>query len=487
MKGRRSARRSRQKRSRATNPVLAKEPLLPELQETLEALTADGEVDSEGYFTISSEKADEKLGSFQLPTPQSWILVLVQAANRGGASKVTIRQSRTQTSVDIAGLPEWTWDELVPYFAQLHDDGSFRTSLAVAARALAGLPDGHPFEILTPHGTRVHRREQEWVDEPVPILGRRFGSSTLFRFEHLTQETHQLGFWARRKAAQRVQTELFAALTAGAHASPVLVVVDGRKLNDVVAHGEILGPALVVGNKVWNERRLLALLPAASQEYPELSFPFPKQKSWDFRRTHEVPEALVALPPALRSAAALGLLWLCCEVEATTQDKGSARRQNPGSQRWRLHWIKDGVLVGTEELAYKGALALTLYICGDGLPTDLSGLRLRQCPERTERRTVLKRRIHEELRELVTQSKKGVKVAALWSPWYTAVASGCVLLGGVATGGGAVALLAMVFSGGALTLTSQIHHLHTPNEHLATVINREWRQLSQRSGTSLLT
>ncbi|MBI3928097.1 MAG: hypothetical protein HY319_21315 [Armatimonadetes bacterium] len=62
----------------------------PELEACLEGLHSGGELDSSGAFTLTREKAVEKLRSFRLAEPRLYVLNLLAAAVAGGAGRIEI-------------------------------------------------------------------------------------------------------------------------------------------------------------------------------------------------------------------------------------------------------------------------------------------------------------------------------------------------------------------------------------------------------------
>ncbi len=69
-----------------------------DLKAFLERKSSEGEVDSEGAFTVAREKALKKLASFALPSEYDWVLKIVQAANLWQVPVLQVRQSRVATS-----------------------------------------------------------------------------------------------------------------------------------------------------------------------------------------------------------------------------------------------------------------------------------------------------------------------------------------------------------------------------------------------------
>lgn len=66
----------------------------------------EGQVDSEGSFTIASEKALQKLAFFALPHQFDWVLKIVQAVNLWKADSLVVAQSRTATSFTFSPSPQ---------------------------------------------------------------------------------------------------------------------------------------------------------------------------------------------------------------------------------------------------------------------------------------------------------------------------------------------------------------------------------------------
>ncbi len=440
-----------------------------ELRETLKSFAAEGEKDSEGHFTLSSDKAARKLGAFQLPTPESWILVLIQAANRGKATEVKIRQSAAATTVEIRGLPKWEWSQLAPYLASPSVDGTFLSRLAVAFRALGSPQNKHDFEITTPAGTLVRRGEEEWMERPVSFLEQLRGEGTVILFQHLDEQARALGFWERRKEAQRVQLALLIAVKDGALASPVLVTVDGFRINN----------PLDGGGAVRKERRLLALLRVSGESCPTTRFPIVEDwRSYRAQRgssnTYQIPEASPTISGPGEECSALAVLWVSLQLQGT--ERNGAWRLSP--QSWKLHWIKDGVLILGQNLKLESPIVMSIFHCADDLATDLTGLRLRQGPETEKRREELNGLVHQQFSELVRTAGEGVKVDGEWRPSLTAVVAGCVFVGGAVTG-----TLMMMVIGGALGLIAYDQNSTLTEEDAA--LDAELEKLPKRSRSIL--
>lgn len=68
-------------------------------EEFLQEQATEGQYDSEGAFTLNFEEAAERLAAFRLPSPQHYLLKVVQIASRLGATSMRVRLERFRTSV----------------------------------------------------------------------------------------------------------------------------------------------------------------------------------------------------------------------------------------------------------------------------------------------------------------------------------------------------------------------------------------------------
>jgi hypothetical protein len=69
-----------------------------DLKAYLDQQRSEGRQDSEGSFTVSSDKAALKLAHFSLPGEYDWVLKIIQAVNAWRADRLLVRQSRLATS-----------------------------------------------------------------------------------------------------------------------------------------------------------------------------------------------------------------------------------------------------------------------------------------------------------------------------------------------------------------------------------------------------
>lgn len=113
------------------------------LNDFLETLNAQGEQESSGVFTVSLDKAEEKLEKFRLVDPNLFILNLVSVAVLGEATKFEIEYGDEENTVLFDGR-RFTQDELDHMYVS--DDPGLQ-ELAISLTALKSLePTVHSFE-----------------------------------------------------------------------------------------------------------------------------------------------------------------------------------------------------------------------------------------------------------------------------------------------------------------------------------------------------
>lgn len=124
-----------------------------DLRSFLASAQQDGKLDTEGSFTLSADKAQEKLASFALPGEFDWVLKIVQAANLWNLLRLSVAQTRVATSFTFQPDPHCSPEEVLNVLegrrlndpAQLKDVGfspGFRVlRMALLQRTPRGLSD----------------------------------------------------------------------------------------------------------------------------------------------------------------------------------------------------------------------------------------------------------------------------------------------------------------------------------------------------------
>lgn len=91
------------------------------LENILEDLQRQGKKESSGRFTLDPSQALPKLKRFRLPDPHAYILKLLQAAVRGGASAFHLQSSTSQVVVSMEGV-RLPMDRLPTVFLELLEE-----------------------------------------------------------------------------------------------------------------------------------------------------------------------------------------------------------------------------------------------------------------------------------------------------------------------------------------------------------------------------
>ncbi|MBS2037706.1 hypothetical protein JST97_22170 [bacterium] len=134
---------------------------MDDIEQMVESERQAGELDSSGAFTLDRNKAFHKLSAHQLPSPQHWILKLVQAAVTWNNESVEVNRSSHEVSVQFAKAcsleeAEQAFFRVEPAPTKAMDH--FQRALRGAAHS-GGLtyapPDSH--EGLTWNGERLER------------------------------------------------------------------------------------------------------------------------------------------------------------------------------------------------------------------------------------------------------------------------------------------------------------------------------------------
>ena len=113
------------------------EELGVDLKSFLSEQRQEGQLDSEGDFTISAEKAIQKLAYFALPLASDWILKVVQAVNLWKVEALVVNQTRTATSFTFRPDPQPTPESLIRALSGTGLDTSDPVhALAMALRSL---------------------------------------------------------------------------------------------------------------------------------------------------------------------------------------------------------------------------------------------------------------------------------------------------------------------------------------------------------------
>ncbi len=381
------------------SPMSAHTPqtLSPGIETLLQELSSEGDRDSAGVFTIDEKVAKRKLAAFQLPTAESWILVLVQAAHRGRATDIKVTQSARESVIQISGAAPWTWPQLQAVLdGEATTDGAL-LAYAVVVRALSVNEELTSFRVKAPDGTSALWRDGQLKLDRNRIEDVLLEEKTVFEVSHLGSfpESRSTFFEVRRSARAELAA-LRQALMTSCFASAVPLNVDGLEI-----------PGIHLGDPPppYHTRVPLALLPVGDYRIPSTPF------SAALTSTKAVLLDQAAISDTSKSLDPKNSVSaLACLSVVQKSEKSSFRTATPelapGATVSRLLWVQDGVVVGSHSLRIPGNLELTLLLSAAGLKTDLTGLDLIKNQELLARRQIVVKQVGETLRELAEQSQE---------------------------------------------------------------------------------
>lgn len=344
---------------------------------------SSGAFDSQGGFTIAGEAAIGKLGAFQLPRKSAWVLKVVQSAVAWGGQAIEVKQTAEATYMGFAGEPEFDVAGLEKALLDLdHDGARYLEHLACGLRAV-GFGDRRVFTL------KVHYHEtldcyrwdgKELFRERASIP--KVAGCTVHLKVAFPEEDKGRWLGGLVRSAGRASDE-YKELVDRAEACPISLKVDGRRLDTLTtpsrkSEGGSVAELCLCWKKPADDSSAPTLrLPLATELKPS-SLPFsdsfidkgPMLVEGDLqdRRT----EAIVKVGYYYKIISHRG--------------KNSPFRFEPRPQFWYQHWVVDGVVCQSMRFSSEILpVALDVYLSGDDLPTDLSGLTFRKESERVQR------------------------------------------------------------------------------------------------------
>ena len=361
------------------------------LHSLLQAEQGGGTLESAGVWTLSNRQALEKLAAYSLPRPHAWILLIVQAAVAARCDLLQIALG--PSSVRIRFKPGHPWSSADFQHELLDARRSAEPGLDALKRALwhIGFHRKQPFHLRLPDAQHALVWDgQQLHQQP------RSGPSD---WAQLIVSHHNTG--ARKPTKVRhVNALLRDELLHYAHAAPIPIQVDGRRL-DRLQNAPEYGSArrrLPLGLLLFDaDVPAQPVPPATLPAEPTAAATLPAQ-----------PTAAATLPAQPVDPASLPI-WsssdrptVCALASLAVQQarfpEGSWNLE-PDVHHSRIYWVQHGVIVCEEQVATPPrALALAIYASAEGLETDLSGLHLLLLqPEHRRRRQAIGRAVQANL------------------------------------------------------------------------------------------
>lgn len=374
-----------------------------ELYQWIRAQEAAGTHHSQGKFTLAQEKAWEKLGAFQLPFQEAWVLKLIQGAVRAGATAIDVTQSRTDTQFQIRGDLGWSWSQLESaLFHSSSKPSRALEHLMVGVRALAKSTT-RPFSLkfgeepsLTWNG-RIFEQARRSLGQ---------GPALTLTASHFEVGESQSVLSLNNFEASAVSSSILTTLRHHCFVCPIPLSVDGRLINGF-PQDEYYQP-----RESCRPVAFVAVEP--SHWLPDFSLNQPK--NWrqavvsDLKVTLEGDEIAFAGD----SEPAGGMALLCAFLE--TVGKGQSPKIRTRNGHSTLVWVGDGVVVKRDKLSIYSPVGVLALVSAEGMETDLTGLTLKPGHEMTERKRHVLWKVAEQLERLQGDIEVSGS-ASIWSYW----------------------------------------------------------------------
>ena len=370
-----------------------------ELYKWLKNQEAEGTRDSSGSFTLEHGKAWEKLGAFQLPFEEAWVLKVVQATRAHSTAKLKIQQTREETTFVISGVGDWTRTTLEKAVFSLGENAPRPLAhLAVGVRALAQKKT-RPFALRYPNGEHL-----AWTGKSFAALPdeKGDGSSLVLTTANFEFGQSRSLFSLDNSDAQALRAEILAVITQFCHLSDQYIFFDGVKLDS-----HLTDPHFGVSE---NSCPLALIKCEPDEDLPSVGFA--ERKDWSPRQigTHSVELEFESSQPLIPTdgCAALGLLAAFVRKKRLREDVSYYESTRDFSE---VVWVGDGVVVKRERFPWKSSVGLGLVLSADGIPTDLTGLVPRDEDELARRRERGLSLILKRLRILQSANPEGVDIS----------------------------------------------------------------------------
>lgn len=350
------------------------------------------------HFTISPEKAWDKLSAHAFPFKEAWVLEVVRAAVLGGCSGLKVTQSTARTTLKLQRSEVWEPEQIIDSLLNFESEAApYLRRLSGALRALAKTL-GNPFSVYTVErkvlswtGTRL---ELDCTEYDLPAEFRPEQGDLVISVSNSTREDRSF-FSKLFKIEERTFTaNISALLYRRAFCCPIPVTVDSRSVRGL--------QAFLQSSQGTTSQPLMQLRVPPSDEIP--AFPPPQIETWEKPQTDSPIAIVSSSDPAIGTPMDIQQSFQAFEQESvgvvvvlkaflrrdSTRDSFLHKRSEtsawkPGSGTSYLLWVLDGVVVEEEKL-HSGAFGLLVLASAERLKTDLSGYRLVRAQQFAQRR-----------------------------------------------------------------------------------------------------
>lgn len=349
------------------------------MDELLSSARVDGQFDSEGSFTIASEAARGKLAAFQLPRPSAWVLKILQGAQLLGCSRMSISQATTITTFALRLSEPPDLDMLHASLLSLElNPKTGLDHLAVGLRAV-GFGDSRWFRVTLDEGNDQY--VLSWDGKEVC----RTHTPGWWKFQHsrfrievdFPKNDPRVYFMGQSRMKGRAADE-YLEVTRRGYTCAYPIFYDGRLISGLASVGSSHSSLKTVNlGLTWcpseSTEQSLSMPDEICRNLSSPRIPFFRKETefihvWGDNNTREL-GAFFTLKYSRERA----------KQETIYQDI-------PIPQSSALVWVRDGVICERWTVKdIKHPMSFELHLSANNLPTDISGLSLKDGPERQER------------------------------------------------------------------------------------------------------
>lgn len=406
-----------------------------ELEEFLRAHLDEGSKDSSGQFTLSREKALEKLAAYQLQGGHAWVLKVVQAVVASGAGELAVRQTGTDTEFHFALQEPWTPEQFEEAFYD--PEVSADRALDHLKRGLwsVSLHNMRPFLLVAPGWAQA----LVWNGKSLQRGSVCARQSVLLAVSHRTIYEGKGIPLLRNLEAASGNAAVLAELRDRAFTCSIPLKVDNRRMDALQAcpnSGVSKTSFPIYLGFLPGSLPALPIPPATFGEYrPALAGDATVSKVFH-PTTHLPPEVALA-----------------CLITAHLREikRGKALVWETYTYHSTLYWVRDGVVVDREILnTAPGCVTCALLVSAEGLGSDLTGLKLSRGEAYQQRFQAAL----EVFRPFLAQAEVSLEAMVRSQQLSGRVAGGVMLVGAVALAF-MVPIWGLFLAGGALATMSQ--------------------------------
>jgi len=406
-----------------------------ELEEFLRSQLDEGAKDSSGQFTLSREKALEKLAAYSLQGGQTWVLKVIQAVVVSGAPELVVRQTGTDTEFHFSPPQPW---ELHQFEAAFYDpEVSPDRSLDHLKRGLwsVSVHNMRPFMLASPGWSQA----LVWNGKSLQRAAVAERQTVLLAISHRTVYEGKGLPLLRNLEAAAGNAAVLTELRDRAYVCSIPLKLDNRRLDALQACPNY-------GASKTSFPVYLGFLPG---ELPELPIP---------------PGTMGEYKPIIAGDSAVSKIFhpsvhmprrvaVACLITAHLREvqQGKVLVWETYAQQSTLFWVRDGVVVDWEFLKSSPAcVSCALFVSAEGLASDLTGLKL-------ARGEAYQQRYQEALgafKPFLSEAELSLAAMVESQRLSGRVAGGVLLVGALALGF-MVPIWGLFLAGGALATMSQ--------------------------------